>query len=204
MKKIAIIGASGNAGSRIVREAQRRGHAVTAITRNPSGYQPQAGEHALAGDVQDSDGLAQALAGHDAVISAVTFEATDPEKLLSAIRRSGVVRFLCVGGAGSLEVAPGRLFIDEPNFPAFVLEESRRGKELLHALRQVEDLEWTMVAPSAFFIAGERTGKFRLGEDALLVDHTGKSWISYEDLAVALLDEAETPRAIRKRITVGY
>lgn len=201
---IAIIGASGNAGTRLVREAQRRGHAVTAVTRTISKYVKLADEDVASGDVQEPAALAAALAGHDAVLSAVTFEATDPQKLIAAVRASGVTRYLAVGGAGSLEIAPGKLFIDAPDFPAFVLEESRCGKALLEALRETDDLEWTMIAPSAYFVPGERTGKFRLGEDALLVDANGKSWISYEDLAVAMLNELETPRAIRKRITVGY
>lgn len=202
--KIAIIGASGNAGARLVREAQRRGHAVTAVTRNPLSYAAQADEVALAGDVNDPELLAQSLSGHDVVISSVTFEATDPALLIEAVRSSGVKRYLSVGGAGSLEVAPGRLFIDEPDFPAEVLEESRRGKALLQALIEVDDLDWTMVAPSAYFVSGDRTGVFRLGENALLVDENGKSWITYEDLAVAMLDEIETPRSVRRRITVGY
>ena len=202
--KIAIIGASGNAGIRLVREAQRRGHAVTAVTRTPSDYVKLADEDVAAGDVRDPATLAAALAGHDVVISSVTFVATDPQALIAAVRTSGVKRYLSVGGAGSLEIAPGKLFIDAPDFPAAVLEESRCGKALLEALRGIDDLEWTMIAPSAYFVPGERTGKFRLGEDALLVDAHGKSWISYEDLAVAMLDEIETPRAVRKRITVGY
>ena len=202
--KIAVIGASGSAGIRLVNEAQRRGHAVTAVTRTPSTYSAQADERVVAGDVRDHALLTAALAGHDAIISAVTFRATDPEILIGAVRASGVKRYLVVGGSGGLEVAPGKLFIDAPDFPAFVLEESRCGIALLNALRTVEDLDWTMIAASARFVPGERTGIFRLGEDALLVDETGKSWISYEDLAVAMLDEIETPRALRKRITVGY
>lgn len=204
MMKIAVIGASGNAGSRIVREAQARGHTVTAITRDPAKYQSQAGEEARQGDVQDFDALARALSGHDVVISSVTFVETDPERLITAIRKSGVTRFLCVGGAGSLYIEPGVLFIDHPDFPAFVLEESRCGKALLEHLKSVDDLDWTMIAPSAYFEAGERTGTFRLGHDDLLVDANGRSWISYEDLAVAMIDEVETPRALRERITVGY
>lgn len=202
--KIAIIGASGKAGARLVREAQRRGHAVTALVRAPQNYDKLADEEVAAGDVQEPAALATALAGHDVVISAVTFEATDPQKLIAAVRASGVKRYLVVGGAGSLEIAPGKLFIDAPDFPAFVLEEARCGKALLEALRDTDDLEWTMIAPSAYFVPGERTGKFRLGDDTLLVDGNGKSWITYEDLAVAMLDEIATPRAIRKRITVGY
>lgn len=204
MKKIAVLGASGNAGSRIVREAQLRGHMVTAFARNPSNYQSQSGEECRKGDVQDIDELSRALAGHDVVISSVTFVETDPKRLIQAIRNSGVVRFLCVGGAGSLWIEPGMLFIDHPEFPAFVLEESRCGKALLEHLRAVDDIDWTMIAPSAYFEPGERTGKFRLGQDDLLVDDNGRSWITYEDLAVAMIDEVEEPRAIRKRITVGY
>ena len=202
--KIAIVGASGNVGVRLVREAQHRGHAVTAIMRNPSTYTKLTDEDVAAGNVQDPVALAAVLAGHDVVISSVSFVATYPQTLIAAVRASGVTRYLAVGGAGALEVAPGELFIDAPDFPPEVLEESRCGIALLEALREVVDLEWTMLAPSAFFVPGERTGTFRLGDDRLLFDANGKSWISYEDMAVAMLDEIETPRAIRRRITAGY
>ena len=202
--KIAIIGASGNAGIRLVREAQTRGHEFTAVTRSPDNYTPLAGERAVSGNVQDVDSLAAALAGHDAVFSSVTFVETEPSKLIEGVRRSGVSRYLLIGGAGSLYAACGNLFIDTPDFPAFVLEESRAGKRLLEALREVDDLDWTMIAPSAYFEAGKRTGTFRVGVDHLLYAEDGRSSISYEDLAVAMVDELEKPTAIKKRITVGY
>jgi hypothetical protein len=132
------------------------------------------------------------------------FRLSDPALLIDAVRRAGVGRYLVVGGAGSLEVAPGRLLIDTPEFPDFAREEAGAGKRFLDVLRTVDDLDWTMLSPSALFFAGERTGKFRLGTDALLTAADGKSWISYEDFAVALLDEIEAPKHVRQRFTVGY
>jgi uncharacterized protein len=202
--KIAVIGASGNAGSRITAELARRGHAVTAIARNPEKIAAQANVTAVTGDVLDQAGLAGLLAGHDAGISSVHFMASDPVKLIGAAQESKVGRYLVVGGAGSLEIAPGSLLVDSPNFPAPYKEEASKGKLFLDALRGVDDLEWTMLSPSALFVAGERTGTFRLGEDSLLTASDGRSWISYEDYAVAMLDEIEQPKHVRRRFTVGY
>jgi len=115
-----------------------------------------------------------------------------------------VKRYLVVGGAGSLEVSPGHALVDSPGFPALYKEESLAGKAFLEALRKVDDLDWTMLSPSALFTEGKRTGVFRLGRDALLTAADGKSWISFEDFAVAMLDEVEHPRHIRQRFTVGY
>ncbi|GGF38114.1 3-beta hydroxysteroid dehydrogenase [Aliidongia dinghuensis] len=202
--KLAIIGATGNVGTRLVAEALGRGHQVTAIARDPAKLRAQDRLTPVVGDASQPTALAPRLAGHDAVVSTVGFRASDPALLIDAVRRSGVKRYLVVGGAGSLEVAPGKLLIEMPDFPAFVLEEATRGKLFLDALRRVDDLDWTMLSPSALFTAGERTGHFRLGGDQLLVGADGKSWISYEDYAVALLDEIEKPRHVRARFTVGY
>ena len=124
--------------------------------------------------------------------------------LVQAVRASGVKRYLVVGGAGSLEVAPGKLFIDQPDFPAFVKAEAAKGKEYLDYLKGIKDLDWTFLSPSALFKAGERTGVFWLGGDNLLISEDGTSWISYEDYAIALLDEIENPKHIQQRFTVGY
>jgi putative NADH-flavin reductase len=202
--KIALVGATGNVGTRIVAEALDRGHAVTAIARNPAALTPRDGLTVAVGDAQDPATLAPLLAGHDAVVSALRFIGSDPAALFDAVRRSGVRRYLVVGGAGSLNTGQGGLVIDAPGFPAFALEESREGRDFLTALRTVDDLDWTMLSPSALFVAGERTGHFRLGQDTLLTAADGKSSISYEDYAIALLDEIETPRHIRARFTVGY
>jgi putative NADH-flavin reductase len=202
--KIAVVGASGNAGSRIVAELARRGHNVTAIARHPERIATLPGVTAKRGDVLDQGSLAQLLAGHDAAISSVHFLASDPVKLIGAARDSKVGRYLVVGGAGSLEVAPGVRLVTTPGFPAAYKAEAEKGAAFLDLLRQEKELNWTFLSPSALFAAGERTGKFRLGSDRLLTAADGKSWISYEDFAVALADEIERPAHIRMRFTVGY
>jgi putative NADH-flavin reductase len=202
--KIAVIGASGNAGSRISAELARRGHSVTAIARHPEKIAAQANVTATKGDVMDQAGLARLLAGHDAAISSVHFLASDPAKLIGAAKESKVGRYLVVGGAGSLEVAPGVRLVTTPGFPVAYKAEAEKGAAFLDLLRAETELNWTFLSPSALFTAGERTGKFRLGNDQLLTSADGKSSISFEDFAVALADEIERPAHIRQRFTVGY
>jgi putative NADH-flavin reductase len=202
--KIAIIGATGNVGTRLVNEALERHHAVTGIARNLSKLTPRTGLSPTAGDVTKPDALVPLLKGHDAIISALRFTGVDPQQLIDLARRSGVKRYLVVGGAASLEIAPGQILLDAPNFPPAYKPEAAAGKAFLDALRNVKDLDWTYVSPSAFFGPGERTGKFRLSDNSLLTAADGKSSISYEDYAVALLDEIEHPKHIRGRFTVGY
>jgi len=202
--KIALIGATGFIGSRLLAELATRGHAVTAIVRNPEKVPTRARVIAKKGDVLDKEGLAILLAGHDAVISAVHFSDSDPAALLGAVRQSGVKRYLVVGGAGSLEVAPGVRLFDTPDFPAAYLDEARKGGAFLDLLKQQSGLDWSFLSPSAVIAPGERTGRFRLGADQLLVDTAGKSTVSAEDYAIALVDELEKPAHIRQRFTVGY
>jgi putative NADH-flavin reductase len=202
--KIAVIGASGNAGSRITAELARRGHSVTAIARHPEKIAAQANVTATKGDVMDQAALTGLLAGHDAAISSVHFLASDSFKLIGAARDSKVARYLVVGGAGSLEVAPGVRLVTTPGFPVAYKAEAEKGAAFLDLLRAETELNWTFLSPSALFVAGERTGKFRLGTDQLLTASDGKSSISYEDFAVALADEIERPAHIRQRFTVGY
>jgi putative NADH-flavin reductase len=202
--KIAVIGASGNAGSRISAELARRGHSVTAIARNPEKIAAQAKVTPTKGDVMDQAGLARLLAGHDAAISSVHFLASDPAKLIGAAKESKVGRYLVVGGAGSLEVAPGVRLVTTPGFPVAYKAEAEKGAAFLDLLRAEKELNWTFLSPSALFVAGERTGKFRLGTDQLLTAADGKSSISFEDFAVALADEIERPAHIRQRFTIGY
>ncbi|MGM3390008.1 NAD(P)-dependent oxidoreductase [Stutzerimonas stutzeri] len=203
MARIALIGASGAAGSRILKELSERGHTVTAIARRPERIASLPGVTAVKGDALDLSGLAAALRGHDAVVSAANFTSTEPRTLLDAVRASGVRRYLVVGGAGSLEVAPGRRVIDLPDFPEAYKEEASRGAEFLAQLRQETELDWTFLSPSAEFVPGERTGRFRLGKEALLSNEQG-SRISFEDYAVAMVDEIERPAHTRQRFTVGY
>ncbi|MFC4728129.1 NAD(P)-dependent oxidoreductase [Coralloluteibacterium thermophilus] len=203
MANVALIGASGNAGSRILKELSDRGHAVTAIARRPDRVARLPGVVAVAVNLFDHPALAEILRGHDAAISAVHFLASDFDALVGAVRDAGVGRYLVVGGAGSLEVAPGQRLIDEPDFPAEYKGEASAGAAFLDRLRKVDDLDWTFLSPSALFVPGERTGRFRLGRDTLLANEDGSS-ISFEDYAIALVDELERPAHIRQRFTVGY
>jgi len=202
--KIAVVGASGQAGSRIVAELSRRGHQLTAIASNPEKIAVLPQVTVVKGDAGDQAALTDLLAGHDAAVSSIHFLASDPAKLIGAAKASGVGRYLVVGGAGSLEVAPGVRLVTTPGFPAQYKAEAEKGAAFLDQLTQEKDLNWTFLSPSALFTAGERTGKFRLGTDQLLTGPDGKSWISFEDFAVALADEIERPAHIRKRFTVGY
>ena len=201
--KIALIGATGRAGSPILQELVRRGHQVTAIVRNPEKVQAQVNVTPKKGDVFDRDDLATLLKGHDVVISAVHFLQSDPRKLIDAVKASGVKRYLVVGGAGSLEVAPGVMLVSTPEFPAAYKDEATKGGEFLDLLRQEKDLDWTFLSPSALFFEGPRTGMFRLGKDQLLTNEKGSS-ISFADYAIALADEVEKPAHSRQRFTVGY
>ncbi|MGP4726134.1 NAD(P)-dependent oxidoreductase [Agrobacterium deltaense] len=203
MAKIALIGASGNAGSRILKELSDRGHHVTAIARNPEKIASLPNVVAKKGDVFDQAGLSELLKGHDAVISSVHFTASDPATLIEAVRASGVQRYLVVGGAGSLEIAPGQRVVDLPDFPAAYKAEATKGAEFLDRLKQEKQLDWTFLSPSAEFVPGERTGKFRIGKDNLLSNDEG-SRVSFEDYAIALVDEIEKPQHSRQRFTVGY
>ncbi|HEY3328387.1 MAG TPA: NAD(P)-dependent oxidoreductase [Capsulimonadaceae bacterium] len=202
--KIAVIGASGNAGSRITVELARRGHAVTAIARHANAIAVQAGVTPIQADIADRASLAAAVAGHDVVVHSVHFLVTNLPNVVAALKTASVKRLLVVGGAGSLQVAPGVDLVDTPEFPPIYKAESLAGREFLSALRNEHDLDWTFISPSAFFAPGERTGKFRLGTDTLLVAKNGESSISMEDFAIALVDEIETPKHVRARFTVGY
>jgi uncharacterized protein len=202
--EVALIGASGQGGLRLLAELTRRGHQVTAIARQPDKIPAGPGVTAKKGDVFDKAGLVHLLLrGHDAVVSAVHFTASDPKLLIEAVKEAGVKRYFVVGGAGSLEVAPGVKLVDTPQFPAAHKVEATKGGEFLDLLRKEKALEWTFLSPSAVIGPGERTGKFRLGKDQLLTTDKGSS-ISWEDYAIAAVDELEKPAHIRERFTVGY
>ncbi len=203
MAHIAHIGASGNVGSRLLKELSDRRHQVTAIARNPEKIAALPGVTAVAGDAQDVDCLADLVRGHDAVISSTRFTGTDFSIITDALRKAGVKRYLLVGGAASLEIAPGKRLLEQPDFPAAYKEETTNGAETLAYLRTIDDLDWTFLSPSALFVPGERTGRFRLGKDELLTTNDGSS-ISFEDYAIAMVDEVENPHHPRQRFTAGY
>lgn len=205
MTHIALLGITGRAGSRIATELLQRGHTLTGIARNVSKATARPGLTLKAADATDANALAEILQGHDLVVSSTPFVGgIDAPTLIAAAKQAGVKRVIVVGGAGSLEVAPGVALIDTPEFPAIYKAEASGGRAFLQALRTERELDWTFISPSAFFEPGPRTGRFRLGGDQLLVDADGKSHISMEDYAIALADEIETPRHARTRFTVGY
>jgi putative NADH-flavin reductase len=202
--KVAHIGATGKVGGKILEELLRRGHSVTVISRHPEKAPGSKNVTFARGDVTDPAGLAPILKGHDAIISSVTFLPGSSLHLVDAVRNSGVRRYIAVGGAGSLEIAPGKLLKDSGKIPPEWLPAINEGAELLKLLRTDKLLDWTFFSPAAVIGPGERTGKFRLGGDQLITAADGKSSISYDDYAIALVDELEKPQHIRRRFTIGY
>ncbi|MDP4502791.1 NAD(P)-dependent oxidoreductase [Nonomuraea turcica] len=199
--KILLFGATGMIGQRIAAELTNRGHEVTGVSRSGP----------VKGDVHDSATLAK---GYDAVVSAISppRDGTEPElpfvaayrALIDGVRVAGVRRLIAVGGAGSLQVAPGVDLVDTPEFPEIYKKEALAARAVLRLFREVEDLDWTYISPAAEIAPGERTGVYRIGGDQLLADEEGRSFISAEDYAVAVADELENGAHPRRRITVAY
>ncbi|BAN50783.1 NAD(P)-dependent oxidoreductase [Metapseudomonas resinovorans] len=212
--KIALIGASGFVGSAVLGEALQRGHAVTAIVRHPEKLEPHPQLAARQGDAYDAADIAQAVAGHDAVVHAFNpgwGEANIRELFLQGTRaifagakQAGVARLLMVGGAGSLYVAPGLQLIDTPQFPAEYKEGAEGARQALELIRAESSLDWSFISPPALLEPGSRTGRFRIGGDQLLMSGDHPANISVADLAVAIVDELEQPQHLRRRFTVGY
>lgn len=203
--KLAVIGATGNMGQRLTKEATSRGHQVTAISRNPEAAKANGASNAVACDLSNADKLADAIRGADAVILSVKFQENDVKPVFEALRKAGVNRLAVVGGAASLFNQDNVRLIDQPGFPDFIKVEAGPAAAALDWIRgNVKDIDWVFVSPSMMLQPGDRTGKFRLGKDHLLVDDQGNSSISYEDLSVAILDELEKPQHHRERFTVGY
>ncbi|WP_225783057.1 NAD(P)-dependent oxidoreductase [Xenophilus sp. Marseille-Q4582] len=205
MSHIVLLGITGRAGSRIATELLQRGHTVTGIARHVSQVPAQKGLTLVAADATNADTLAPLLKGHDAVVSATRFaDGITAPTLLAAAREAGVKRVLVVGGAGSLEVAPGVALIDTPEFPQAYKAEAGAGRDFLNVLRGETAIDWTFLSPAALFEPGERTGRFRLGGDRFMADAQGHSRISMEDYAIALVDEIEAPKHSRQRFAVAY
>lgn len=211
--KIALIGATGFIGSQLLQEAVQRGHQVTALVQHPEKVSPLPGVQAQAIDVLDTAALSQALRGHEVVISAFSGHAQADvlayflrgfQSILSAAKAAAAPRLLVVGGAGSLEVAPGVSLLDTPQFPAEWKASAEGARQALNLLRAEAELDWTLLSPAAMLAPGERTGVFRLGGDQLLSDAQGQSRISVADYAVAMLDEMEKPAHRRQRFSVAY
>jgi putative NADH-flavin reductase len=211
---LALIGATGMVGSRLLAEALNRGHHVTAIVRDPGKLSPRNGLTLVQGDATDATALASLLKGQDAVLCAYNGQRGSPkyresvlsayDSIVRATKSAGVKRLIVVGGAGSLEVAPGKRLVDTPNFPPEYKVEAQTFSDLLDTFRKESALDWTLVCPGAYLFPGDRTGNFRLGGDQLLANAQGESKVSAEDFAIGVLDEVEKPKHIRRRFTVAY
>jgi putative NADH-flavin reductase len=211
--KIALIGATGFIGSAILKEALARQHQLTALAAHPEKLAAADNLSAQASDVQDLAKLTAQLTGFDAVISAFSGHANGDvlgyyvkgiKNIVAASKAAQVPRLLVVGGAGSLYVAPGLQVIDTPGFPPEYKASAEGARQALNQLLDEPTLNWSMLSPSAMITPGQRTGNFRLGSDQLLSDADGKSHISVEDYAVAMINELEQPAHARQRFTVGY
>lgn len=215
--KIALIGATGFVGTALVAELLQRGHQVTALARNPAKLQARPNLAAQALDAYDPDAVAAAVKGHDAVVSAFNPGWDDPalydrfmkgsQAIVGGIEQSGVKRLVVVGGAGSLFVAPGVQLVDTPEFashvPPNIVPGAKAARDALTAMRGNTALDWTFVSPPAMLAPGERTGTYRVGGEDLLMAGAAPAGISVADLAVAIVDEVETPRHVRARFTVA-
>ncbi|SIT42958.1 putative NADH-flavin reductase protein [Paraburkholderia ribeironis] len=210
--KIALFGATGMIGARIAAEAARRGHQVSALARNPARVPAGiANLRAAQADLLDAASVAAAARGHDVVASAYSPPLDDlaaltraTQALVEGVRTAGVKRVVVVGGAGSLEVAPGKQLVDTDSFPDAFKAIALAHRDAFNYYRGVTDLDWTFFAPAALIAPGERTGKFRTGANTLLVDAQGNSRISAEDYAIAFVDEVEQGRFVRQIATVAY
>jgi uncharacterized protein len=203
MATIALIGASGNIGGRILAEALQRGHTVVGIARDPDKLVAAPHFTTARGDIANPAELAKHLRGAEVVVASVRW-ADNAWQLLDAVRQAGVPRLLAVIGAGSLEASPGVRVIDTPEFPAAWRPGAEGAARALETFRSEKSIDWVAISPSWNIAPGERTGRFRVGGDQLLRDAAGESRISREDFAIAIVDEIERPTHHRQRITVGY
>ncbi|KOT89238.1 3-beta hydroxysteroid dehydrogenase [Streptomyces sp. NRRL F-5755] len=216
MSKIAIFGANGTIGSRVLDEALRRGHQVTAVVRDPAKITKADPNLAVTtGDILDPGSVAAAAQGQDVLVSAVGggdgpghIATIKPaaESLVAGLRTLGEAapRLIAVGGAGSLRTPDGKQVWDAEGLPEFLLQIMHAHGDALDFYRTVTDVRWTNLSPAGLIEPGERTGTYRTALDDLVTDADGTSRISAEDYAVALLDEVEKPQHIGERFTVGY
>src|SRR5437762_4179660 len=192
--KLVVFGATGNVGQRVVAEALRRGHEVVGVVRDPDAVQPPDKQVQLVkGDATNADSVANVARGADAVVSAISPRpnarglpapslVANSRALINGLRAADVKRVVYVGGASSLEVAPGKALADLPDFPEIYREEAREGREALDIWRkEAKGLDWTYLSPAAEIAPGNRTGKYRTTDDKLLADDKGKSFITFED-----------------------
>lgn len=209
--KIALIGATGNIGRHIAQEAVRRGHTVTAVVREAKPLPPELnGIQTVVASLENQAALVEAIRGHDVLASAYGPGTSGIDSiidvahtLVAAARAAGVQRLVVVGGAGSLEVAPGLQLVDTPDFPAPYKPYALAHRAALAVFKAADDLEWTFFSPAAEIGPGEKRGNFRTGIKTLITAN-GRSQISYPDYADAFVSEIEQPRFIKQIATVAY
>jgi putative NADH-flavin reductase len=212
--KVALIGATGFVGTPVLAELLNRGHQVTVLARNPAKLAAQPGLTVVRADALDAAQVATAVAGHDAVVSAYNPGWSEPQihdlflqgsaAIVEGVKRAGLKRLLVVGGAGSLFVAPGVQLVDTPPFPAEYKQGALAAREALNRLKLETSLDWSFVSPPIGLAPGARTGQYRTGLDNLLPGvGDAPAGISVADLAVAMVDELETPRHVQQRFTVA-
>lgn len=212
--KIAIIGATGFVGSAILNELSSRNHEITAIARNPKN---SSDVNWISADIFNTDALAEAIKGNDIVISAYNSGWTNPniyddfiegsKAIQEAVKKSGVKRFITIGGAGSLFVAPGLQAVDTPDFPKEYHAGASAARDYLNILKEEKDLDWAFFSPAFEMHQGittGRTGKYRLGLENPVFNDEQRSILSVDDLAVVIADEAETPKHHQVRFTAAY
>jgi putative NADH-flavin reductase len=208
--RVVVYGATGNSGREIVKELLARGQEVVAVARNVASLEAKPGLTTKQDDLSDVDKIAATIAGADVVVSAYAPPPDHTDALLDvtkrqieAVKKAGHARLIVVGGAGLLEVAPGVTLIKSGYLPAEYLPIATSHEKALGVLRGA-DINWTYLSPAAYFVQGERTGKFRLGTKELVADPKGDSRISFQDYAIALVDEIEKPAHERGSFSVGY
>ena len=215
--KLVLFGAGGQVAQRIAREALNRGHEVVGVARSAAAVRSDNERMIIVqGDASDPSSVAKISRGADVIVSALsprpspsgrpaTSLAAAARALVEGASRAHVPRLIVVGGAGSLEVAPGVRLVDTPGFPEVYKPESLDQADALTVYRTAAgNLDWTYISPAAEIGPGTRTGHYRTSDDALLADEKGKSFISYEDYAKAVLDEIEHPTHPRARMAVAY
>ena len=217
MKKVAVIGATGFVGTQVVKELANRGYFVNALARNTSKIEESENVKAIAVDVYNTSELSEILKGNDAVISAFNPGWTNPnifedflkgaESIEKAVEESGVKRFITVGGAGSLYIAENLQLIDTPEFPAEIKPGAEAARQYLEIIKKNENLDWTFFSPAIEMhqgTAGVRKGTYSTALENPVFDESGRSILSVEDVAVALVDELENNQFVRQRFTAAY
>ena len=210
---IALVGATGFVGSKILAEALQRGHQVTAGVRTAGKLAPADKLRVVVADASDPASLKTAIQGHDALVSSFNTRGSADfaaaylggvRSAIDAVKAAGMKRLIWVGGAGSLFVAPGVQLVDTPQFPAEYRGEALAARDALNVFRDEQDLDWTFVSPAPMLVPGARTGSFRLGQEQVLMDGDKPGSISVDDLAVAIVDELEKSAHVKQRFTLAY